>query len=193
MLSRIRSWRPSHAVVAAYMALFLALGGTSYAAVKLPKNSVGSKQIKKNGVRSADVKNRSLKRVDFKAGQLPQGEQGPQGPQGPQGTPGQNGQDGVIGNVTVQRTDVALPDNSTASAEATCPAGQKAISGGASVAETSSDDIKLMVSRPGTGAVVPDDGQEFANSWRSVYRNPAGGTGAATIRAFVVCAEVPAP
>ena len=60
MLSRIRSWRPSHAVVAAYMALFLALGGTSYAAVKLPKNSVGTKQIKKNGVRSADVKNRSL-------------------------------------------------------------------------------------------------------------------------------------
>jgi hypothetical protein len=94
--------------------------------------------------------------------------------------------------VTVQRTDVALPDNSTAAAEATCPAGQKAISGGASVAETSSDDIKLMVSRPGTGAVVPNDGEPFANSWRSVYRNPAGGTGAATIRAFVVCAEDPA-
>ena len=192
MLSRIRAWRPSHGLVAAYLALFVALGGTSYAAVKLPKNSVGTKQIKKNGVRSTDVKNGSLKKVDFKAGQLPQGDQGPQGPQGLQGTPGQDGQDGVIGPVTVQRTDVALPDNSTQAAEAVCPAGQKAISGGASVAETSSDDIKQMVSRPGTGALVPNDGQEFANSWRAVYRNPAGGTGAATIRAYVICAQDPA-
>ena len=195
MLSRIRSWRPSHGVVAAYLALFVALGGTSYAAVKLPKNSVGSKQIKKNAVRSADVKNGSLRARDFKAGDLPkgdQGEQGPQGLQGTQGTPGQDGQDGVVGDVTVQRTDLALPDNSTAGVEATCPAGQKAISGGTSVAETGSDDIKLMVSRPGTGAVVPNDGEQFANSWRAVYRNPAGGTGAATIRAFVLCVQSPA-
>jgi hypothetical protein len=174
------------------MALFVALGGTSYAAAKLPKNSVGTSQIKKNGVRSADVKNRSLKKVDFKKGQLPQGEQGPQGPQGPQGQPGQNGQNGVIGNVTVQRTDVALPDNSTVAAEATCPTGQKAISGGASVAETSSNDIKMMVSRPGNGGLNPNDGEQFANTWRSVYRNPAGGTGAATIRAYVLCVEDPA-
>lgn len=30
-----------------YLALFVALGGVSYAAVALPKNSVGSAQIKK--------------------------------------------------------------------------------------------------------------------------------------------------
>jgi hypothetical protein len=41
----------------AYLALFVALGGTSYAALKLPKNSVGEKQIKKNAVTNPKIKN----------------------------------------------------------------------------------------------------------------------------------------
>jgi hypothetical protein len=53
--------RPGHATVVAYLALFVALGGVSYAALKLPKNSVGSKQIKANAVKSAKVKNASLR------------------------------------------------------------------------------------------------------------------------------------
>ena len=44
----------------ATIAVFLALGGGAYAAIKLPKNSVGPKQIKKNAVRSAEVKNNKL-------------------------------------------------------------------------------------------------------------------------------------
>lgn len=41
----------------AYLALFVALGGTSYAAVQVPKNSVTSKQVKNNTLKSADLKN----------------------------------------------------------------------------------------------------------------------------------------
>ncbi len=48
--------RPSPAMVVACLALGLALGGTSYAAVKLPKNSVGAKQLKKNAVTSPKIK-----------------------------------------------------------------------------------------------------------------------------------------
>ena len=56
--------------VASALALTVALGtGTAYAATKLPKNSVASKQ----------VKNGSLRAVDFKAGQLPAGPTGPAG------------------------------------------------------------------------------------------------------------------
>jgi len=40
----------------ALLALFLALGGTTYAAVSLPANSVGSKQLKKNAVTPAKIK-----------------------------------------------------------------------------------------------------------------------------------------
>src|SRR4051794_40239775 len=87
-------WFRSHlsfANVVSMLALFVALGGVSYAALKLPKNSVGSKQIKANAVKSGKVKNGALKAVDFGAGQLPRGEQGIQGIQGIQGVPGAPG------------------------------------------------------------------------------------------------------
>ena len=83
------------------LALIVALGGVSYAAVQLPKNSVGAKQLKKkavtaskikrNSITTVKVKNRSLLAADFKEGQLPQGPQGPRGATGPQGTPGPMG------------------------------------------------------------------------------------------------------
>jgi hypothetical protein len=69
----------------ATIAVFLALGGGAYAALKLPKNSVGSKQLKKNAVRSAKVKNRSLLAKDFKPGEVPPGARGLQGARGPRG------------------------------------------------------------------------------------------------------------
>jgi hypothetical protein len=75
MISSIRT-RLTYANVVASLALFLALGGVSYAAVTLPKNSVGSKQIKSNAVTSSKVKDGSLLGKDFKAGQLPTGPKG---------------------------------------------------------------------------------------------------------------------
>jgi hypothetical protein len=87
-MRRVLRHRPSPALVIACIALGVALGGTSYAAVTLPKNSVGTKQLKKNAVNSAKVKDRSLLRKDFKAGQIPAGPQGPAGPTGPQGPQG---------------------------------------------------------------------------------------------------------
>jgi hypothetical protein len=137
-------------------ALFVALGGGAYAAVKLPANSVGSKQIKSNAVRSADVKNSSLVSEDFKAGELPAGAKGAQGPagargpsgpqglqgepgapclaadpacRGPQGTPGANGTPGAT-NV-VSRTGGASASNAQLSV-ARCNPGQRATGGGGS-------------------------------------------------------------
>jgi len=72
-MRNLKLHRPSPALVVSVMALSVALGGTGYAAIVLPANSVGTKQIKKNAVTAAKVKNRSLKSVDFAAGQLPAG------------------------------------------------------------------------------------------------------------------------
>jgi hypothetical protein len=44
----------------ALLALFLALGGTTYAATALPKNSVGTKQLKKNAVTAPKIKNSAV-------------------------------------------------------------------------------------------------------------------------------------
>lgn len=69
-------------LIISLLALFIATSGASYAALQIPKNSVGTKQLKKNAVTSTKVKDRSLLAKDFKKGQLPQGPQGPQGPAG---------------------------------------------------------------------------------------------------------------
>jgi len=91
---------PSPAMVVACLALGIALAGTSYAAITLPKNSVGTKQLKKNAVISSKVKNRSLLAVDFKSGQLPRGAQGPAGSAGPTGATGATGATGPAGPIT---------------------------------------------------------------------------------------------
>jgi hypothetical protein len=85
-MSSFRRPRVSAGLVISIVALVVALGGTSYAAFSLPKNSVGTKQLKKNAVTSNKVKNGSLLAVDFKAGQLHRG---------PKGDPGQNGAPGT--------------------------------------------------------------------------------------------------
>lgn len=80
--------------VVAYLALFVALGGTATAAT-LARNSVGNAQLKSNAVTSAKVKNRSLRAVDFRSGDLPRGKQGPTGAQGPAGPAGPQGAAGA--------------------------------------------------------------------------------------------------
>lgn len=89
MLSRLRA-RLTYANVMATVAVFIALGGSSYAALSLPKNSVGANQLKQNSVGAGEVKNRSLGLAEFKnsarAGFV--GQQGATGPQGPKGDKG---------------------------------------------------------------------------------------------------------
>ena len=96
MFSKIRQ-RLSYANVMATMALFVALGGTSYAAVQLSKGEVKRKHLAKNSVVSKKVKNGSLKATDFKPGELVAGAPGPIGPAGPAGPQGPKGDQGVQG------------------------------------------------------------------------------------------------
>jgi Collagen triple helix repeat (20 copies) len=85
-------------MVVACLALLVALGGTSAAAITaIPKNSVGSPQLRKGAVTSTDVRDGSLLGADFKAGGLPPGPQGAPGPQGPKGDPGLPGPVGQPG------------------------------------------------------------------------------------------------
>jgi hypothetical protein len=97
---------PSPAMLVALLALFVALGGSSYAALKLPRASVGGKQLKKNSVTSPKVKDRSLLAKDFKPGQLPAAPQGGQGPQGPKGD---QGADGATGSALLSGVADGIP------------------------------------------------------------------------------------
>jgi hypothetical protein len=84
-------------MVVALLALFVAMGGVGYAALKLPRNSVGSKQLRANAVRSAKVKDASLLRGDVAPRQLRPGPAGPRGQRGLNGDKGLHGKTGAPG------------------------------------------------------------------------------------------------
>ncbi len=115
-----------YANVTATLALVVALGGTSYAAVSLPRNSVGSAQLKRGAVASSDirsgavnsaaVRDRSLLAKDFKAGQLPAGSAGAPGAPGAPGaagTPGAPGAPGTPGAPGASIFDGPIPQGKT--------------------------------------------------------------------------------
>jgi hypothetical protein len=177
----------------ALLALFIALGGVTYAAASLPKHSVGAKQLKRNAVRSKHVKNHSLLKKDFKAGQLPQG---PKGDKGDPGTPGTPGATGTFGAVTVRSFTPAtdLADGTKTSINAVCPAGQTAIGGGGRGDDLNSEETNVSSSRPivDAGGGVPADGSGFGG-WRLTVTNVAGGmTTGIRPTVWAICAT-PAP
>src|SRR5205085_3986742 len=80
----------------AYLALFFALGGTSFAAVNaLPKNSVGSPQIKNGSIQKVDISRRTVSSLHGLRG--PRGLTGAQGAQGATGAAGATGATGGAG------------------------------------------------------------------------------------------------
>jgi hypothetical protein len=77
----------------ATVAVFIALGGGAYAAVKLPKNSVGTTQLKNGAVTKAKVNKKVLAALKGAAGA-----KGAQGAQGVKGDPGAKGDTGAKGD-----------------------------------------------------------------------------------------------
>lgn len=166
--------RPSPAMVVACLALLVALGGTSVAAVnQIARNSVGTVQLRNNAVTtpkvrnntitttkvrnnaitSAKVRNRSLLRVDFAPGQLPAGPTGPQGPAGPAGPAGAAGPAGTIGAITVRSQTLSIPGGTaengaynTGEVQSLCASNERAISGGAGWSD-SDPGLELWIGR----------------------------------------------
>ena len=69
MASRMRS-KLTYSNVVSTLCLFLLLGGGAYAAIKLPKNSVGTKQIKINAVTTSKIKNAAVTGEKLAAGSV---------------------------------------------------------------------------------------------------------------------------
>jgi hypothetical protein len=175
MVERLVS-RLSYGNVMSTIALFVALGGVSYAATSLPPNSVGAAQLKRNAVNSLKVANRSLRAVDFARGQLPAGLAGPAGPAGSQGAPGPKGDSGANGATHVVVRSAFF---SSGEGRANCNAGEVATGGGVT------PDI------PGLYAVAKDEPAPNAGTptgWLGVVRHFTSGTsGPGTV--YVVCAS----
>jgi Collagen triple helix repeat (20 copies) len=202
----MRSRKPSPAMLVALLALFVALGGSSYAALTLPKGSVGSKQLRKNAVTSPKVKPGSLLLSDFRASQRallvgPQGAPGPKGDTGDtgdtgatgdKGEPGLNGTNGVDGATNVTRrigplSDDILADQSGVAA-AMCDAGERAVGGGGIPWSGSLADPEMTESSPRINGEAEEIGVPVG--WTVRYNNGDSNNdnmGAITVRAYVVC------
>jgi hypothetical protein len=79
--------RPSFPTVISLIALFVALGGTSYAVIKLPAKSVGNRELKTNAVSGSKIRPGAVSRSDL-ARSARTGTRGPRGPAGPAGAAG---------------------------------------------------------------------------------------------------------
>lgn len=115
--------KPSPATVISLVALFVALGGTSYAAITITganvrNSSLTGADIKNDSLASPDIRNGSLLAKDFKPGQLPAGGLGVPGPQGSAGPKGDTGATGPKGD-----TGAAGPKGETGATGGTGAAG----------------------------------------------------------------------
>jgi hypothetical protein len=93
-VNRFARWRPSPATIMSLVALFVALGGTSYAAIVLaPKNSVNSASVMNGSLQKVDLSEKAVAALKGS-----RGAPGVQGPPGPQGTAGPAGSPGARRN-----------------------------------------------------------------------------------------------
>lgn len=169
----MRRPRLTYANVMSTIAVFLALGGISWAAATLPRNSVGTAQLKASAVTGAKVRNGSLTAADLKRGTLaagPQGAAGSQGPAGPQGPAGAKGDTGATGPsdaytsrrpgspslvlTTGFQTVVTTPPLPAGTYLLTARANLYGTAGGATATCSVSDDAAQNVTLPSDGLVA---------------------------------------
>ena len=200
----------------AFVALLAALSGT---AIALPgtssvdsgdikngtirgkdihKNAVTGKKVKNGAIKSADVGDDSLTGTDINEGTLGQvPSANTANTANSASTAGSAGtvSDGAIGasklaGITVrfaQGPDAA--DNQQSRANAFCPAGQRALGGGARN-EFNSTEPQLLASRPvisEDNVEAPADGGTFTGWRATIFNPPAGAAGPFQAEAWVIC------
>jgi hypothetical protein len=97
MLTRFRP-RLTYANLTATLALFIALGGGAYAAIRLPANSVGAAQIKNKAITPKKLAPNTMTLLKNASAPGPRGDPGPQGAAGAQGAKGDRGDPGLKGD-----------------------------------------------------------------------------------------------
>jgi hypothetical protein len=183
--------RLTYANVMATVAVFVALGGVSWAAVR-----VTGRQVVNGSLTGKDVRNGTLGRPDlgFRVKDGGIGPQGPTGPRGlpgtaaakgdpgPQGPPGQTGATGTFSTANVTIRTLEASGTGSALDQANCQPGETAISGGV-VGAQAGDPASASTTRP-----VDQNGDDRPDAWLGgSIADDAGATVAATV--YVVCAQ----
>ena len=199
----MRLRRPTYTDITATLALFVALGGSSYAAATLTGGNIrngtltGSdlrdesvtgrdidnatltgSDVKTGSVTSSDVDDESLVTEDVGAGQAPAGPAGPPGPQGESRAP-------------VRRSvEVRMLTGETAEASASCQPGEVAVGGGAGHDGQAGDNVGILADEPlRADGSPPADGQP-ATQWHAIGQNiQLVGPPETRMSVYVLCAR----
>ncbi len=170
--------------VVAYLALFFALGGTSFAAADrlLPRNSVGSPQIVNGSIQKRDLAKKTVTALRGARGPAgPQGVAGPTGPAGPAGAQGATGPAGATKVVARVGNIATAPIGGTATSTAMCLPGETVTGGGGNAWQPAK--MALSISEPFGGS-----SGTAATGWTvSAVNNDPSAT--QNVTAWVMCAS----
>ncbi len=166
--------RLSYANVISTLCLFLLLGGTAYATLSLPKNSVGPKQLKPHSVTSSKIKPGSVSATDLSHEAI-----SALLPVTPYSKPESDARY-LRGTITeVKSFKLGEGSGETSFAQVSCPKGYEAIGGGVDVANYRYD--KISVSTPTFGGRRP---KEFIGVGEHQEGPADGWFGAITVMGF---------
>lgn len=166
--------RFTYANVVSTLCLFVLLGGTAYATLSLPKNSVGSKQLKLHAVTSSKVKPGSLSAADLSPGAI--------SVLHPVTSYSETESDAryLRGTITeVKSFKLGEGSAEASSAQISCPKGYQAIGGGVDVANYRYD--KVSASTPTFAGRRPE---EFIGQGEHQEGPADGWFGAITVQGF---------
>jgi hypothetical protein len=149
--------RLTYANVVATVALFIALGGSSYAALNLPRNSVGAKQIKSKAVGKSEIRSSAVRSPEIRNGAIGVVDLSTEAQTALRGAPGPPGPAGVALRAAVSSSGALIAGNATASDPA--GAGKRLVSfarsaSGCTPVATLARNAGGSVSNPGPGRIV---------------------------------------
>jgi hypothetical protein len=183
----------TYANVTATLALFVALGGSSYAAL-----NVGSEDVRDGSLTGRDVRNGSLAAADLgesataarrRGRRGARGRRGPRGPAGPAGVAGPPGPSGatnaVVRILPIPSSPGGDPNPPPITGSRECEAGERAIGGGFSLASASDKAVESVPTFTGDPATT---GGATPTGWSVTIASegPAGVSGGFV---YVICAK----
>ena len=167
-MQRLTARLPSPAMVVACIALAVALGGTSYAAIRLPANSVGTQQLKRGAITGVKVKANTLTGTQINESRLGTV------PTAARATTAESATSAPVARLDFrQSAPMAIPTSGHASASVSCDSGLVAVGGGGKV---SNPDVALVVDANPLGKT----------GWEATAGAFTTGT---TLTVYVICAQ----
>jgi hypothetical protein len=170
--------RLSYANVVSTLALFLALGGVSYAAIRLPAGSVGAKQLRRNAVVGVKIKNRAVS--SSKIGKnavtgfnVAESTLAPV-PEAAHAVAADSATAAPLARIDYEAKTVITPASGSATTTVSCPAGLYLSGGGATLSNAAN-------------ATVTESGPIDRTTWQATVA-PQPAAPASTMTVFAICA-----